>query len=108
MHNNPLEPIRVLAKRLSEVAAKLGLELHQVAIIPGPSGDNGEHMPDVMQVMFKISDEAVDPKGYEQRKMDEKFAEMTKQFAITEQAQKLEKKKPEIQADVEKWLKGDK
>ncbi len=100
---SPLDPIRIVSKRLGEVAAELGLELHQVSIIPGPPELDG-HAPDIMQVMFTIGEQAVDPTGYEQRQTDATFAEMTRQFAETEQDTKLEAKKPEIESEIKSWL----
>lgn len=103
---NPLDPIRVICERLGDIAAELGLELHQVAVIPGPPDGSGSHAPDVMQVMFIITEQAVDPAGFEQKRMDEQFSALTQQFAVDEQKQKLTEKSKTAEADIKGWLEG--
>lgn len=100
---NPLDPMRNVFQKLGEAARELGLEMHQAAVIPGPP-EPGGHAPDLCQIMFIISEEAVDPKGVEERKVNEQFEALTKQFAKDEAEAKTEEKVKDIQSDVAKWL----
>jgi len=106
--NNPVNKVKDLRKRVSEEAEKLGLAIHNFALIPG---DDHEH--DIVQVVFTISAEAIESESEtEKRQTDEAFeALMGAEFEgssvneeQTENEQRIQDQADAARESIEGWF----
>lgn len=79
-----LGPLKVLRKRLQEMADELKIELNSLAFMVGDEGDSS----DVAQVVFILTPEALkSAEELEQARYDEEFQRMMAGDTVIEKAQ---------------------
>lgn len=89
---NPIDPVRVLAERLKEIAAAIGLDLAQCSVVVGT-----EHSPDHLQVVFTINEE-IFGKDLEKQAEDKQFADLERSFKEQAFQDKAEEAKASLEA----------
>ncbi len=97
---NPMEALRTLCERLEQSVGSLGLEMHQVVIIPSRHPGH----PDMLQAVFMIAPQAIevvapDP---EQAIIDAQVEEMARQM----QEEALVERVRQAQEAAKNWLEG--